>query len=296
MKKYIKLLRINHYIKNFLIFLPLIFSGNFFNTNLFIITIVEFISFSLVASSVYVFNDIQDVDKDRLHPVKKSRPIASGEISLKKAYFVFIILLILSLILQIILYKNAQFQFQTLLVTTSCLLLYLFINIIYSKWAKHIPIFDIVILALGFIIRVYYGGYAISIPISNWLYLTILSFSFYLVIGKRRGEYIKSVETRPVLKHYSKEFLDKLMYVFLSLTLVFYSLWCVFGVDKAISDSILFSIIIVIFIVLKYSLIVEGDSLADPVDVLTHDKMLIISSLIYVVYVGGILYAKSMGL
>lgn len=291
MKKYIKLLRINHYIKNFLIFLPLIFSGNFFSTNLFIITIVEFISFSLVASSVYVFNDIQDVDKDRLHPVKKSRPIASGEISLKKAYFVFIILLILSLILQIILYKNAQFQFQTLLVTTSCLLLYLFINIIYSKWAKHIPIFDIVILALGFIIRVYYGGYAISIPISNWLYLTILSFSFYLVIGKRRGEYIKSVETRPVLKHYSKEFLDKLMYVFLSLTLVFYSLWCVFGVDKAISDSILFSIIIVIFIVLKYSLIVEGDSLADPVDVLTHDKTLMFGLLVYILYIGGVLYA-----
>lgn len=291
MKKYIKLLRINHYIKNFLIFLPLIFSCNFFSTNLFIITIVEFISFSLVASSVYVFNDIQDVDKDRLHPVKKSRPIASGEISLKKAYFVFIILLILSLILQIILYKNAQFQFQTLLVTTSCLLLYLFINIIYSKWAKHIPIFDIVILALGFIIRVYYGGYAISIPISNWLYLTILSFSFYLVIGKRRGEYIKSVETRPVLKHYSKEFLDKLMYVFLSLTLVFYSLWCVFGVDKAISDSILFSIIIVIFIVLKYSLIVEGDSLADPVDVLTHDKTLMFGLLVYILYIGGVLYA-----
>lgn len=291
MKKYIKLLRINHYIKNFLIFLPLIFSGNFFSTNLFIITIVEFISFSLVASSVYVFNDIQDVDKDRLHPVKKSRPIASGEISLKKAYFVFIILLILSLILQIILYKNAQFQFQSLLVTTSCLLLYLFINIIYSKWAKHIPIFDIVILALGFIIRVYYGGYAISIPISNWLYLTILSFSFYLVIGKRRGEYIKSVETRPVLKHYSKEFLDKLMYVFLSLTLVFYSLWCVFGVDKAISDSILFSIIIVIFIVLKYSLIVEGDSLADPVDVLTHDKTLMFGLLVYILYIGGVLYA-----
>ena len=291
MKIYIKLLRINHYIKNFLIFLPLIFSGNFFSTNLFIITIVEFISFSLVASSVYVFNDIQDFDKDRLHPVKKSRPIASGEISLKKAYFVFIILLILSLILQIILYKNAQFQFQTLLVTTSCLLLYLFINIIYSKWAKHIPIFDIVILALGFIIRVYYGGYAISIPISNWLYLTILSFSFYLVIGKRRGEYIKSVETRPVLKHYSKEFLDKLMYVFLSLTLVFYSLWCVFGVDKAISDSILFSIIIVIFIVLKYSLIVEGDSLADPVDVLTHDKTLMFGLLVYILYIGGVLYA-----
>lgn len=291
MKKYIKLLRINHYIKNFLIFLPLIFSGNFFSTNLFVITIVEFISFSLVASSVYIFNDIQDVDKDRLHPVKKSRPIASGEISLKKAYFVFIILLILSLSFQIILYKNAQFQFQTFLVTTLCLLLYLFINIIYSKWAKHIPIFDIVILALGFIIRVYYGGYAISIPISSWLYLTILSFSFYLVIGKRRGEYIKSVETRPVLKHYSKEFLDKLMYVFLSLTLVFYSLWCVFGVDKAISDSILFSIIIVIFIVLKYSLIVEGDSLADPVDVLTHDKTLMFGLLVYILYVGGVLYA-----
>ena len=296
MKKYIKLLRVKHYIKNFLAFLPLVFSGNFFNVHFLFITILEFLSFSFVASAVYIFNDIQDVDKDRKHPVKKNRPLASGEVSLKSAYLVFVIMLIASLSIQVLLFKRFSFSLSTFIVTTLCLSVYLIINIIYSKWAKHIPIVDITILALGFLIRVYYGGYAIETPVSNWLYLTILSLSFYLVIGKRRGEYIKSKDTRPVLQFYNKEFLDKLMYVFLSLTLVFYSLWCVFGVGSNVSDLLIYSVIIVIFIVMKYSLIVESDSLADPVDVLTHDKTLIISSLIYIVYVGGILYAQSLGL
>lgn len=296
MKKYVSLLRVKHYIKNFFIFLPLIFSGNFFDSNLLFISFLGFLSFSFVASAVYIFNDIQDVDNDRKHSVKKNRPIASSEISIKKAYFIFVILLIVSLSIQTILYKCLLLNLSTFLVTTACLILYLVLNIIYSKWAKHIPIFDIMILALGFIIRVYFGGYAISVPISNWLYLTVLAFSFYLVIGKRRGEYIKSKSTRPVLRYYNKEFLDKLMYVFLSLTLVFYSLWCVFGVDKQVGDLLIYSIIIVIFIVMKYSLIVESDSLADPVDVLTHDKTLLISCLIYIVYVGGVLYAQGLGL
>lgn len=296
MRKYLNLLRIKHYIKNFLIFLPLVFSGNLFESKLLLITLLEFFAFSFVASSVYIFNDIHDVKNDRNHPVKKYRPLASGEISITRAYFIFVFLLVFSFFIQILLYKSLLFNFITFVVTSLCLVIYLVLNIIYSKWAKHIPIVDIMILALGFIIRVYFGGYAIQIPVSNWLYLTILSFSFYLVIGKRRGEYIKSKNTRPVLQFYSKDFLDKLMYVFLSLTLVFYSLWCVFGVNDNISTLLIYSVIIVVFVVMRYSLIIENNSLADPVDVLTHDKMLIISSLIYVVYVGGILYAKSVGL
>lgn len=296
MKKYIRLLRIKHYIKNFLIFLPLVFSGNLLNGKLFLITLTEFLAFSFIASAVYVFNDIQDVEKDRKHPVKKNRPIASGEISIKKAYLIFTIMLIVSLGTQTLLYKCLLFSFEAFVVTTLCLLLYLILNVIYSKWAKHIPIVDIFILAFGFLIRVYFGGYAIQTPVSDWLYLTILALSFYLVVGKRRGEYIKSKDSRPVLKYYSKEFLDKFMYVFLALTLVFYSLWCILGVSDNVSKLLIYSIIIVVFIVMRYSLIVESDSLGDPVDVLTHDKTLIIATIIYIVYVGGVLYAETLGL
>ena len=145
MKKYIKLLRVKHYIKNFLVFLPLVFSGNFFNVHFLFITILEFLSFSFVASAVYIFNDIQDVDKDRKHPVKKNRPLASGEVSLKSAYLVFVIMLIASLSIQVLLFKYFSFSLSTFIVTTLCLTIYLIINIIYSKWAKHVPIFDITI-------------------------------------------------------------------------------------------------------------------------------------------------------
>ena len=205
-------------------------------------------------------------------------------------------MLIVSLGTQTLLYKYLLFSFEAFVVTTLCLLLYLILNVIYSKWAKHIPIVDIFILAFGFLIRVYFGGYAIQTPVSDWLYLTILALSFYLVVGKRRGEYIKSKDSRPVLKYYSKEFLDKFMYVFLALTLVFYSLWCILGVSDNVSKLLIYSIIIVVFIVMRYSLIVESDSLGDPVDVLTHDKTLIIATIIYIVYVGGVLYAETLGL
>ena len=289
MKNYLKLFRVKHYVKNLLIFLPILFSGNLLNKDLFTACLISFISFCLIASSVYVFNDIQDVEKDKLHPVKKNRPIASGKITIKKAYITFILLIISSLLIEFITYKINLISKDTFIKASLCLIFYLLLNIFYSKKGKHIPILDMIILSLGFLIRVYFGGFIIDAKISSWLYLTILSFSLYLVIGKRRGEFIKNKKSRPVLKYYSKEFLDKMMSIFLGLTIAFYSLWCIFGANVP-NDPLLISIIILIFIIMKYSLIVEKDSLADPVDVLLSDKILIISSIFYVIYIGGVLY------
>ncbi|MDD3341511.1 MAG: hypothetical protein PHN72_04930 [Bacilli bacterium] len=143
------------------------------------------------------------------------------------------------------------------------------------------------ILASGFLLRVYFGGVVVDVEISSWLYLTVLSGALYLVIGKRRGELLKNkADARPVLKYYTKEFLDKFMYLFLALTLVFYSLWCTVGGGNLLIYSLLF----VIFIVMRYSLIVEGDSLGDPVDVLFQDKILLVTVLLYGIYMGGVLY------
>lgn len=290
MKKYISLLRIKHYIKNLLIFLPLIFSGQFLNLPLLFITIVEFFSFSFVASAIYIMNDLIDYESDRKHPIKRKRTIASGLISKKQASIILIVLLLLSMGVQILLYQTHCFTHTQFGLSNIYLLLYLAINFIYSKWGKHLPIVDILLLASGFLLRVYFGGVIIDVAISSWLYLTILSLSLYLVIGKRRGELKKNKkDARPVLKFYTSEFLDKFMYVFLSLTLVFYALWCTSGFVET-NNLLIYSLFFVIFIVMKYSLIVEGDSYGDPVDVFFHDKTLIVVTILYGIYMGVVLY------
>lgn len=292
MKKYLSLMRIHHYIKNLLIFLAILYNGKLFNIEYLKITTISFFSFCLIASSVYVFNDLIDIENDKKHPVKKQRPLASGSICVKKAILFFLFLIITSISIQILLFKMHVLTYDRFLLSIVFLLTYLFLNIIYSIYAKNIPVIDIIILALGFLIRVYYGGVVVGISISNWLYLTVLSFSLYLVIGKRRGELIhQKNKTRKVLKYYTKDFLDKTMYVFLALTLVFYSLWCSIGYDGTPpNDMLIYSVLIIIFITLRYSLIVEGNSEGDPVEVLLKDKTLIGSIFIYAIYMGVILY------
>ncbi len=292
-KNYIKLIRVKHYIKNLLIFLPLIFSGNFFNFNMLLLTIIEFIAFCLAASSIYIINDLMDYEKDKLHPIKKNRPIASGKIKKSEAKFCVLILILLIFVVQFMLLQFNILNTSTFVSSTLIVFAYIIINIFYSVYAKHIPILDILILALGFILRVYFGGSFLNIEISNWLYLTILSFSLYLVLGKRKGELQKNKDlSRKVLKYYNESYLDKFMHIYLALTLVFYSLWCMnYG-----NDLLLYSIFILIFIVMKYSLDIENteDYLGDPVETLLHDKILLVSIFVYALYIGVVLYAKSL--
>ena len=281
MKTILKLMRVKHYIKNILIFLPIIFSYNFSNTTFLIKTIISFISFCLIASCVYIFNDIQDKDLDSKHPKKKNRPIASGKISIKFAYLILLIIFIVSHLL--------LFLISSSLYVYVLLDIYLVINILYSVKLKHIPILDVTILMLGFLIRVLFGALVINVLVSPWLYLTVISFSYYLGLGKRRNELDKNGKnSRKVLEFYNKNFLDKMMYVFLSSTIVFYSLWCI-NVNIKLINFYLASIPMIMFIIMQYSLIIESDSYGDPVDVLLENKTLLISSFIYVVYMGSIL-------
>ena len=237
MKNYLKLMRVKHYIKNFLIFLPLIFNGNLFNKNMFLSTCLGFVSFSLLASTIYIFNDLFDYENDRKHPLKKNRPIASGKISKEKAKLLILVLLILSFGLICGMYLLNFINKTSFLLSLVVMVLYFFINIMYSIKMKHLPIIDIILLALGFVLRVYFGGSICNIEISSWLNLTVLSFSLYLVIGKRKGELEKNKVSRPVLKYYTVDFLDKFMYSFLTLTLVFYSLWCVNNLENTVAGG-----------------------------------------------------------
>lgn len=274
MKKYLKLLRVKHYIKNFLIFLPLFFSQNLVNTEKFLISITGFILFSLVSSIVYIINDMKDIENDRKHPIKSKRPLASGEISIKKAIFTIILLffIIISLIVLI-----AQFD-TNLLMSSVFLLVYFILNLAYSFGLKNYPIIDIVILSSGFVLRVLFGGAIIDVNISSWLYLTIFSVSFYLGLGKRRNEYINHKNVRAVFKSYNKDFLDKNMYMCMSLAIAFYALWA----KDYNNILILWSVPLVMIMAMKYSFNIElKDSEGDPTEIILKDKVLIILGFLY---------------
>ena len=288
MRNYLKLIRVKHWLKNILVFLPIFFSINLMNTSLFSKCLIALVIFSFVSSIVYIINDINDIEKDKLHPTKKNRPLASGSISKTQAIIVIVILVILTGIMITYMYLNTKNVFTILIP-----IVYIVINILYSKWLKNIPIIDVVILVSGFVLRVMYGGVIVNITVSKYLYLMIIFGAFYLGFGKRRNEIIKNGnKSRKVLSLYNKNFLDKNMYVALALAIVSYTLWCVdpTTIQRIGNDYLFWTIPLIMIILQLYSLNIEGNSHGDPIEVVLADKKLIAVVVLYVIVMGGLLY------
>lgn len=288
MKEIFKLMRIKHWLKNILIFLPIFFSINILDSNYLKISLIAFIIFCLSSSIVYIFNDIKDIEKDKNHPIKKDRPLASEKISKNKAYIIIFILFILSISLMIYLYKEVNSIFVFIIP-----LVYIIMNILYSYILKDIPIIDVAVIVLGFVLRVMYGGLVTDIEVSKYLYLMIIFGAFFLGFGKRRNEIIQNgSKSRKSLNIYNKEFLDKNMYVMLGLAVVSYTLWCVdkTTISRVGNDYLFWTIPLVIIILQLYSLNIEGNSHGDPIEVILSDKKLIVMSIVYSIIMTILLY------
>ncbi len=164
-------------------------------------------------------------------------------------------------------------------------LLYLLLNIGYSFGLKNIPIIDVAIIAIGFILRALYGGIIINVEISNWVYLTVITGSLYLGLGKRKKELynFKGITTRKVLSGYTVNFLDKNMYMCMSLCLMFYSLACIDLKTKAaqMGGRLIWTVPLVLLISLKYNLNLESKKEGDPTNIILDDKGLILLILLY---------------
>jgi len=279
-------MRIQHYIKNLLIFLPLIFSGNLYNIKLLKINLLGFVSFSFIASVIYIINDIFDVKQDKLHPIKCKRPIASGAIEKKNAVICAIILFLFSASCNFLIYLESDILAWILWG------IYLLINFLYSFGLKKLPVIDVVILVVGFLIRLLYGGAISGIEISFWLYFTVLSASAYMSLGKRRNELKNQGEcVRRVLRFYNYKVTNAFMYIFFTLTVCFYALWCVNIVFiNKLSVLLYFTIPLIFLIIARYSNDIEGKVDADPINVLLKDKWLVIGGLIYALSLFFILY------
>lgn len=285
MREYLKLMRIHHYIKNFLIFFPLVFSGMVFNVELLKVNIIGFFSFSFIASFIYVINDIMDVEQDRLHPIKCKRPIASGKIDKKNAIIFALILFAISALCNG--FVSSEGFFQKWILWS----IYILINFGYSFGLKKVPIIDIIILAMGFLIRIWYGGVISNIHVSFFMYSTVLSISIYMSLGKRRNELKNQGEcVRKVLRYYNYKVINIFMVVFFFWAICFYSLWCINAVTiRNYSAFLYFTIPLFFLIIYRYSKNIEGKVDGDPVNVILKDKVTLFLGFVFMIFIYSII-------
>lgn len=257
MLKYLKLFRVEQWIKNIFVFVPLFFSGNILNDKLFILSLFAFIVFSLVASSVYIINDYMDIEADRKHPEKRQRPLASGTISRRKAKVLFMGLLGVAILISVIAYRTFGVDYRNglwkFLVVIGA---YFLMNLAYTFNLKHIAIVDIMIIASGFVFRVLAGGYATGILISQWAILLTFVLALVLAIGKRRGELINAQltgKTRRSLDGYNIQFADIALAISCTLAVVCYIMFTLSPeVQARFHGRVFYTVIFVLFAFFRY--------------------------------------------
>lgn len=277
MLNYVKLLRPHQYVKNLFIFAPLFFSFSF-EIKSFIATLIAFVLYSLVASSIYTLNDIVDIDEDRKHPKKKNRPLASGRVSIKSAKVIFVILAFFSFI-SAFLYDESLFL---------VLLIYFILNIAYSFKLKHINIVDIFIIATGFVLRLFAGAVVIEAPLSMWIIIMTFLLALFLAVAKRRDDVLlasRGKNTRKNINGYNLEFVNAVMVFMSGVIVVAYILYTVSNevIERLNTQYLYLTTFFVILGIMRYMQLtfVEQNS-GNPTKMVLKDRFLQITILFWV--------------
>ncbi|RJR16468.1 hypothetical protein C4579_00235 [Candidatus Microgenomates bacterium] len=299
----IKALRPRQWIKNLALFAPILMTGQFFVPSLFVLTIKSSIIFCMLSSANYLFNDVLDAPRDRKHPFKKLRPIASGKVNRFEALTISTILLIFGIFLSLTV--NSSFFLMSVL--------FVMLSFAYTVFLKHIAVIDIVTIAFAYFLRVYAGEAATGFHLSIWLSLAVFSLSLFLAIGKRRAELTliqnhqntNPNETRKTLGLYSEKLLDTYTAMFANSTWITYAFYTFFerppdskwAYQKFLIDVfpedrkwLMATIPVVLYGIMRYmQLIYEGKG-ESPEKVLTTDVPLISTIIVWGVLVFAIIY------
>ncbi len=274
----VKLMRLKHWIKNGFVFLPLLFSEQLFLGLAWQTTVLTALLFCICASAIYVVNDIFDVEKDRNHPVKRMRPIASGKVTKKQAWTIAAFLTVMGIGVSVIVPPAARL----------IVLAYFLMNVAYSSILKHEVLLDVFIIAIGFVLRVVAGSVSTSWESASWLVLVTFFIALFLALGKRRHELLYSDSTnttlRPVLEKYNEKLLDYLIIISATLTIISYSLFVV------LRDPYIYTLPFVIYGMFRYMhLVYTQDSGGDPTDTVSKDKVIIVNVGVWSLIVTGLL-------
>lgn len=279
-----KLMRPKQWIKNFFVFAAMIFSGKFTNTHILIMNIFVFIMFCLISSCVYILNDLVDVNKDREHPQKKNRPIASGKVTKLQAILMEVILFS---IVSIISYRIS-------LKLLAVFLVYFLINILYSLKLKNIVIIDVMIITFGFVLRVESGSISTNVQLSPWMILCTILISLFMALNKRKSEIItlkdKSGAHRKILDEYSVVLIDNMLTIVTPSILIAY---CLYTFSSIQSRTMMVTIPFVLYGIFRYQyLMLKNNIGGKPEDVFQKDLPFLINVVLWAVVVICIIYFK----
>ena len=273
------LLRAESWLKNGFVFAGILFSGRFTDSRSLVSVSILFALFALVSSAVYIQNDITDCDSDRRHPTKRMRPIASGAVSIRTGRVVQFVFLVAGLGLGFWLDVDVG-----LLLTA-----YVVLNLAYTFWLKHVVILDVMTIAVSFVLRVLAGCVVIDVAPSQWIMLCAFMLALHLGFGKRRQELIllhdKPDQRRPVLTSYGVHFLDQLMVIVSTLTIVCYILFTMSPdtVARQGTKNLIYTVPFVIYGLFRYDWLVHQREGGDPTIALLTDRHLIVTVLLWAI-------------
>lgn len=286
LKALIQTMRLRQWTKNGFVFFGLIFDKQLFRLEPFLRTLEGFFLFCLISSAVYLFNDIADVEADRNHPTKKSRPIASGKLPIPVARTAALLLTIIAIPLGYLLSP----------VFALILSLYLVTNLLYSRWLKHVPILDVLIVSSGFVLRVGAGVALITVErFSPWLYMITILFSLYIGLGKRRAEMNLLADGasahRKVFEGYTIPLLDQYITIVSGMTIVAYSLYTFSAPNLPENHTMMLTIPFVVYGIFRYLQLIQiGHAAGSPDEVALKDRPLQITVLLWGLAVIAIFY------
>ncbi len=268
--------------KNAFVFAPLIFAPKLKDSLADIRVILAFFTFCLAAGAVYLINDIWDAEKDRLHPAKKNRPIASGELPVPTAYATAVVLCVLSLVVSW--YLTPWF--------TGILMIYSLMNLAYTLYLKHEVILDVMLVAVGYLLRIEAGGVVIDVQISNYLWLCTILLALLLSIGKRRHELLMiedATSHRAILKEYSTDLLEQMMGVTTASILVSYALYTQEAVGG--QKNLIWTLPFVIYGIFRYLYLIHKKEMGgDPAEILFEDWRMTVNIILWALVAMGFIY------
>ncbi|WP_018462950.1 decaprenyl-phosphate phosphoribosyltransferase [Segatella paludivivens] len=270
-KAYLKLIRPKQWIKNFFVMVPLFFGGELFNLKALIAGAITFLAYSFAASSIYCYNDIHDVDDDRRHPAKCHRPVASGAVSILKAYIIMVLMILLSMACIVFLPEN---NFET----GGVILFYWLLNLAYCARLKRYAIVDVCIVAFGFVLRLFAGGFASDILLSKWIVLMTFLITLFMSFAKRRDDVLRMEETGEAPRHntirYNLTFINQAITITASVTLVCYIMYTVSPevIENFHTDYLYLTSVFVLLGLLRYiQLAVVDEESGDPTKIILKD-------------------------
>ncbi|MBU1220394.1 UbiA family prenyltransferase [Myxococcota bacterium] len=281
----VRLMRPMQWAKNLLVFTPAMFAGILGDYRGQLYSLAAFVVFCLVSSSIYILNDIKDAQRDRLHPEKRFRPIASGEISPRQAFFIWNFITIAALIVAL----SVSWKVAAIGVG------YIIVNVAYTLKLKHVPWLDITSIALGFIFRIHAGAAAVDVVVSVWLTINTFLLAAFLGFGKRYHELgalgVSAPESRPVLKYYTIKSLANIMkFLIVAIPFTFMG-WSFarFSVKDALWIAL--TVPVIVFALFRFFQICSDTArFTSPTDAMLRDFPLILSTVVWSGAMVGILY------